>query len=143
MKIPQLSIFIENRSGKLAEITTALGDVGISIRAMSLADTSEFGILRMVVDDPARAHRILKDYGYAVSRTDVIAVEIDDRPGALGRLLQTLAGEGQNVDYLYAFVQKGGESAVMIMKPDDLDRAIETLTAKGISLLPCSRIVKM
>lgn len=143
MRIPQISIFVENKSGKLAEITTILGNAGISIRAMSLSDTSEFGILRMVVDDPQRAKRLLKDGGYAVSQTDVIAVQIRDRPGSLGALLSTLAAAGQNVAYIYAFIQKHAESAVMILKLNDPDRAIETLRANGIEPLAAEQVARM
>ena len=143
MKIPQLSIFIENKSGKLAEIATTLGDAGISIRAMSLSDTSEFGILRMVVDDPQRARRLLKDLGHAVSRTDVIAVEIPDQPGSLGSLLNTLAGGGHNVAYIYAFIQKYKESAVMILKVEDIEGALAVLSAAGVEILNNERLAMM
>ena len=143
MKIPQISIFVENKSGKLAEISTTLGDAGISIRAMSLSDTSEFGILRMVVDDPVRARRLLKDLGHAVSQTDVVAVEIPDRPGSLGSLLTTLAGGGHNVAYIYAFIQKYKESAVMILKVDDIDGTLAVLKDAGVVILSGERLAVM
>jgi hypothetical protein len=135
MKIQQLSIFIENRSGRLKNIATTLGDFNINIRAMSLADNKEFGILRLIVDETEKARELLKDHGFAVRLGQVIAVEIEDRPGALGSLLTVLESAALNVEYMYAFVQKNTDRAVMILKTDDLDRAIGALTAGSIRLL--------
>ncbi len=135
MKIPQLSIFVENKVGRLADIANTLGEIGANIRAMSLADTSEFGILRMVVDKTDAAQRVLRDAGYAVSRTDVIAVEIHDRPGELGRLLDALQAQGLNLEYMYAFVQKNADAAIMILRIADLEKATATLTAAGYTLV--------
>lgn len=140
MKIPQLSVFIENKVGRLAEIANTLGEIGANIRAMSLADTSEFGILRLVVDKPDNTRQVLKDYGYAVRQAEVLAVAIPDRPGELGRLLDALQQKGLNIEYMYAFVQKHSDSAVMILRLDDLDAAIETLTASGYELLSAEQI---
>jgi len=140
MKIPQLSVFIENKVGRLAEIANTLGEIGANIRAMSLADTSEFGILRLVVDKPEATRTVLKDYGYAVRQADVVAVAIPDRPGELGRLLDTLQRDGLNVEYMYAFVQKHSESAVMILRIEDLDAAMAAMTAAGYTLLTTEQI---
>lgn len=127
LKIEQISIFIENRSGRIALITSALGDAGVNIRAMSLADTSDFGILRLIVNDVEKAVDVLKQKGFTVRLSPVVAVEIKDRPGELGRFLTDLEEAGLNVEYMYAFVQKSGEHAVVIFRFEDLDHAIEVI----------------
>ena len=143
MRIPQLSVFIENKVGRLAEIANTLGEIGASIRAMSLADTSEFGILRLIVDDPENARKVLREYGYAVRLAEVIAVEIPDKPGQLGRLLDILKDDGLNIEYMYAFVQKHSDSAVMILRVEDLDNAVETLTGAGYVLLSADAVYNL
>lgn len=140
MKIPQLSVFIENKVGRLAEIANTLGEIGANIRAMSLADTSEFGILRLVVDKPEAARQVLRDYGYAVRQVDVVAVVIPDRPGELGRLLDVLQNAKLNVEYMYAFVQKQSDAAVMILRIEDIDAAITTMAAANYALLSADQI---
>lgn len=139
-RIPQLSLFIANSPGAMADIASILGDIGVNIRAMSLADTKDFGVLRMVLDDADRAQRVLKDYGYPVRRTEVIAVEIADRPGSLGRLLRVVADAGMNVEYMYAFVQKNGAQAVLIMRLDDPDAAVAGLQAAGVRVLAAEEL---
>ncbi|HLO26103.1 MAG TPA: ACT domain-containing protein, partial [Geobacteraceae bacterium] len=100
MKVEQISIFIENKSGRLAEIARILGDTGINIRALSLADTTDFGILRLIVNDREKAKLVLKENGFTVSKTEVVAVEVPDRPGGLSEILQTLDSESINVEYM-------------------------------------------
>src|SRR6266581_5489302 len=99
MKVEQISVFIENKSGRLAEIARLLGEAGINIRALSLADTTDFGILRLIVNDAEKAKAVLKERGFTVSKTEVVAVEIPDRPGGLADLLQVLDEGGINVEY--------------------------------------------
>ena len=140
MKIDQISVFIENRAGRLAAITTALGDEGINIRAMSLEDNSDFGILRLIVDDTQKAKKLLKERGFAVRLSDVIAVEIVDKPGELGNLLRVLEEASLNVDYMYAFVQKNMELAVMILRLDDLERGIGALRLNDYNLLTADKV---
>lgn len=140
MKVEQLSVFLENKAGRLAEVTRALAGAGINIRALSLADTSDFGILRLIVDDTDKAKTILKDAGFTVGCTSVVAVEVDDRPGGLDHILHSISGEGVNVEYMYAFVQKGGSSATLIFRFDLTDKAITVLTSKGIPIIPAERI---
>ncbi len=137
LKIEQISIFIENRSGRLAQITSALGGAEVNIRAMSLADTSDFGILRLIVNDVEKAVNVLKANGFTVRLSHVVAVEIDDRPGELGKFLTSVEKAGLNVEYMYAFVQKSGEHAVVIFRFEDLDHAIEKL--KGLDAMMLSR----
>jgi hypothetical protein len=140
MHVEQISIFIENKFGRLAEVTRVLGDAGINIRTLSLADTSDFGILRLIVNDAEKAKAVLKERGFTVSKTDVVAVEIPDRPGGLADILQVLDSDGINVEYMYAFVERCGENAVMIFRFDETDKAISTLTGKGFNVLPGTRL---
>ncbi|MFZ2041387.1 MAG: ACT domain-containing protein [Desulfobacterales bacterium] len=135
MKITQLSVFLENRAGRLADIATTLGDIGVNIRAMSLADTTDFGVLRLIVNDTAKARQVLKDLGFAVRLTEVLAVEIPDRPGELGRLLRIIEQAGLNLEYVYGFVEKNSDNAILIIRFDDLDRAIAAIQAKEIRIL--------
>ena len=140
MKVKQLSIFLENQSGRLAEVMGALGNEAINIRALSLADTSGFGILRLIVNDISKARTILHDKGFTVRETDVIAVEIPDQPGGLASVLKTLGENELNVEYMYAFVQKSAENAVVIFKIEDIDKAIEALHASNIRILSAQEV---
>jgi hypothetical protein len=143
MKVEQISIFIENKSGRLAEITRVLGEAGINIRALSLADTSDFGILRLIVNDGAKAATVLKENGFTVSKTEVVAVEVPDRPGGLSTILQTLDQEAINVEYMYAFAERCGGNAVIIFRFDETDKAITTLKAQNFSILDGSRLYNL
>jgi hypothetical protein len=143
MKVEQLSIFIENKSGRLAEVTRILGDVGINIRALALADTSDFGILRLIVNDVEQAKLVLKEKGFTVSKTEVVAVEVPDRPGGLSAILQTLDTERINVEYMYAFVERCGGNAVIIFRFDETDKAIAVLTANTFNILEGERLYSM
>ena len=140
MKVEQLSIFLENKAGRLAQVTKTLAEAGINIRALSLADTSDFGILRLIVNDTEKAINIMKEAGFTVGRTAVVAVEVDDKPGGLNNILEALSGQNVNVEYMYAFVQEGGGSATMIFRFDRIDQAIEVLKAKNIPSIPADRI---
>lgn len=135
MKVEQISIFLENKSGRLAEVTDVLAKGGINIRALSLADTADFGILRLIVNDTERAKEILKQNGFTVGKTEVIAVEVPDRPGGLAGILNVLKEKGVNVEYMYAFVQKSKENAIIIFRFDEIDRAIEGLSSAGVRIL--------
>ena len=143
MHVEQISIFIENKFGRLAEVTRTLGDAGVNIRTLSLADTSDFGILRLIVNDTDKAKAALKEKGFTVSKTEVVAVEIPDRPGGLADLLQVLDSEGINVEYMYAFVERNIENAVMIFRFDETEKAIATLAEKKFNVLPGERLYKM
>lgn len=143
MKVEQISIFIENKSGRLAEITRILGDAGINIRALSLADTSDFGILRLIVNDVETAKAVLKEKGFTVSKTEVVAVEIPDRSGGLASLLQTLDTNQINVEYMYAFVERCGDNAVIIFRFDETDKAIATLKDNGFIVLKGERLYNL
>ncbi|MBW2565571.1 MAG: ACT domain-containing protein [Deltaproteobacteria bacterium] len=135
MQVEQISVFLENRAGRLAEITRVLGEAGVSIRALSLADTSDFGILRLIVNDNDKAKAALKEHGFTVGITNVVAVEVEDRPGGLNHILEILSKEDINVEYMYAFVQHTGEYAVIIFRFDDIDAAVKILLDNNIKVL--------
>jgi hypothetical protein len=135
MKVEQISIFLENKSGRLAEVAGVLAAAGVNIRALSLADTTDFGILRLIVDQNDQAKKALKESGFTVGKTEVIAVEVPDRPGGLAQILRTLDAAAINVEYMYAFVQRSGDNAILIFRFDELDKAIQVLTQGGIRVL--------
>ena len=143
MKVEQISIFIENKSGRLAEVTEALGDAGVNIRALSLADTSDFGILRLIVDKTDLAKSTLKERGFTVNKTEVVAVEVPDRPKGLFGILQVLDRASVNVDYMYAFVERCGGNAVIIFRFDNPEEAIKVLTQHNVNVLQGDRIYSM
>jgi hypothetical protein len=134
-KVEQISVFLENRAGRLAEVTETIAGAGINIRALSLADTSDFGILRIIVSDNEKAKETLKEKGFTVGRTTVVPVEVPDEPGGLHSILDLLSSEGINVEYMYAFVQQSGLNAVMIFRFDRTDQAIEILHSRGVKVL--------
>ncbi|MHB8881207.1 MAG: ACT domain-containing protein [Thermodesulfovibrionales bacterium] len=135
MKVEQISIFLENKSGRLADVTNILASAGINIRALALADTTDFGILRLIVNDNEKAKSVLKENGFTVGKTEVIAVEVSDRPGGLAAILNVMRDTAINVEYMYAFIQKSGENAIIIFRFDELEKAIEVLRAAGIRIL--------
>ena len=143
MKVEQISIFIENKSGRLAEITRILGEASINIRALSLADTTDFGILRLIVDNVEKAKDVLKERGFTVNKTEVVAVEVPDRPGGLATILQTLDAGQINVEYMYAFVERCGGNAVIIFRFDETDKAIAALRASNFSILEGDRLYSL
>ena len=140
MKVEQISIFLENKPGGLEEVTRILKDAQINIRTLSLADTTDFGILRLIVNDVDAAALVLKTQGLRVSRTTVVAVEVPDRPGGLHGILEVLSTNGINVEYMYAFVERSGEHAVIIFRFDDTDTAIEVLQKNGLTVLPGAKL---
>jgi len=143
MKVKQISIFLENKAGRLAEVTGVLGKEGINIRALSLADTSDFGILRLIVNDPEKAAKALKGRGFTVGETEVLAVEVSDKPGGLGKILGILNEAGMNVEYMYAFVERSSDNAVIIFRFDNIDEAIRALLAKGVTILKGEKVYSL
>jgi hypothetical protein len=135
MKVEQISVFLENKPGALAEVTRFLGEGSINIRALSLADTKDFGILRLIVNDNEKAKAILVARGFTVRKTEVVAVEVPDRPGGLAEILKILFEAKVNVEYLYAFVQQSGENAIIIFRFDETDRAIQVLSQSKVKIL--------
>ena len=143
MKVEQISVFLENKSGRLAEVMRVLGSAGINIRALSIADTSDFGILRIIVNDKEKALKALKEKDFTVSKTEVVAVEVPDKPGGLAHILDLLDKKGVNVEYMYAFIERSSENAVIIFRFDGNDKAIEVLTAAGIVILDGSKVYNL
>jgi hypothetical protein len=135
MKVEQISIFIENQKGRLADVTRALGEVGVNIRALSLADTSDFGILRLIVDKIDLAREVLKEKNFTVNKTEVVAVKVPDRPLGLYGILEGLDKENVNVEYMYAFPGHYSENAIIIFRFDNTDEAIRILLENGVSVL--------
>lgn len=140
MIVEQISIFLENKTGRLVEVTKALADVGVNIRALSLADTSDFGILRLIVDNTEKAKLVLKEHGLTVGSTSVVAVEVDDTPGGLDHILRVLSAAGINVEYMYAFVQRASENATLIFRFDRTEQALDVLKQHNIPVLSADRI---
>ena len=135
MTIYQISVFIENKQGRLTEIVKALSGNGIDIRALSVADTTDFGILRLIVNDPEAAIKVLKAEGVTVSKTKVIGVSFADKTGALENVLEILSDAGIGVEYAYAFMTHSTNTSSVILRVDNHEEAIKTLTEKGVSLI--------
>lgn len=135
MKIQQLSIFAENKPGHLAGPCRLLAEQGVNIRALSLADTQKFGILRLIVSDASKGTKALEGAGYVVKTTEVVAVEVSDQPGGLAKVLSALEGSPTNIEYMYAFPFGHQGKAVLIFRFDDPDAAIQVLQAKGVAVL--------
>ncbi|HNY23107.1 MAG TPA: amino acid-binding protein [Treponemataceae bacterium] len=133
MKIQQISIFLENAAGRLAEVTRVLRDGGVNLRAIMIADTADFGILRVIVDDPAKAIKILSGAQFTTKTTDVLAVTISDKVGSLADVLALFQKNGINIEYLYAALDKVGETAVVIFKVEDIEKGLKVVQANGLS----------
>ncbi len=140
MRVEQISVFLENKAGRLAEVARVLGEAGINIRALSLADTSDFGILRLIVNDNEKAKAALKEHGFTVGKTDVVAVEVEDRPGGLSLILDVLSKKSINVEYMYAFVERSGKNAVMIFRFDDTDTAESLFRENNVRVLDAKTV---
>jgi hypothetical protein len=135
MKIKQISVFIGNKKGRLAMVTAALSKANIDIRALSLADTTDFGMLRMIVDDPEKCAAALKKHDFVVQETDVIAVEVPDAPGGLHSILKIFDANDINIEYVYAMVEKRKNAAAVIFRVEDHKKAVEVLAKNGIGLV--------
>jgi len=142
MIIKQLTVFLENKTGRLNEVSQLLGNAGINMSAMSLADTSEFGILRMMVSEPEKALSILKDAEFSARLTDVVCLNSPNEPGALARALDILSGEGVFIEYLYAY-SMDNRSANIVLKPDNIQKCIEVLQSHKLELVKASDMYKI
>ena len=142
MKIQQLSVFAENKPGHLAGPCRLLAEQGVDIRALSVADTQRFGILRLIVSDPAKATKILESAGHVVKATEVLAVEVADQPGGLAQVLTALEGTPVNIEYMYAFPFGHQGKAVLIFRFADPDAAICILQSKGVPVLAGDVLLK-
>ena len=132
MSVKQISVFLENKKGRLAEVTHTLSHERVNIRALSLADTADFGVLRIIVDNPEKCVSALKAHGFVAQVTDVVAVEVEDKPGGLARILEVLDNDNVNVEYMYAYVEKTGSNAIVICRIEDRERALQILAKHDI-----------
>ncbi|EIM63836.1 ACT domain-containing protein [Desulfobacter postgatei] len=139
----QISIFIENKEGRLAEVTAILRDAGVNIRALSLADTTDFGVLRLIVNDNDKATAALRNQGFTVGKTRVLAVEVNDEPGGLNQVLDPLSEQDVNVEYMYAFANPQCKNAIMIFRFDDIEKAKIILAEQGIKVIETEEISKL
>ena len=140
MKVEQISVFLENKAGRLFEVTGILYEAQVNIRALALADTSDFGVLRLIVDKNDRAVTALKENGFTVGKTEVVAVKIEDKPGGLHNILKHLKETNLNVEYMYSYMRRIGQNAVMIFRFDDVPAATQLLLEKGFSIVDGSEL---
>jgi hypothetical protein len=140
MRAEQISVFLENKAGRLAEVASILAEANVNIRALAVADTSDFGVLRLIVNDNQKAVDVLKNRGFTVGKTDVVAVEVEDRPGGLHRILDILHRAGINVEYMYAFVTQTGSNAIMIFRFDNVDEAVKCLLENSVTVINGSEV---
>lgn len=138
--VKQISIFLENKCGRLGDVTRTLGRHNINIRALTIADTSDFGILRLIVDQPEKAVEALKEEGFMASVTEVIAIEVPDEPGGLAGVLEYLEEAGINIEYLYSFVEKPEQDALILMRVENIAKASEIFRSKNIKVLEGERL---
>ena len=138
MLIKQLSIFLENKKGRFTEVANILGEAGINMTAFTVAENSDFGILRLVVSDSDKAKQLLKEHRYAVSVTDVVCVQCPNKPGALAVIMSIITNAGIFVEYMYAF--SSGQKALVIIRPDDLEKTVQELSENKIELLAANEL---
>ncbi|MBF0484623.1 MAG: ACT domain-containing protein [Candidatus Omnitrophica bacterium] len=135
MKITQISVFLENKKGRLYEAASVLGQNKVNIRALTIAESQDFGVLRIVVDNPEKGLEVLKANGFMASFTDIVAVEVGDDPGGLAAVLKVFADTGVNIEYMYAFVEKNTDKALMVFRFDNTDEAIKVLQKNNINVV--------
>ncbi len=140
MFVKQISIFLENKSGRLAEVTSILGDSNIDISALSIADTTDYGILRLIVNKPEKAEEVLRSNGLTMSVTSVIAIGVKDEPGGLAKALRVLESGGIEIEYMYAFVSKREEEAMVIIKTGTPEKTVDLLKNNGIDVLSSEEV---
>lgn len=133
--VKQVSVFLENKEGRLVRALKYLGENSINIRALSIAETADFGILRLIVDKPEKASSVLKNAGFRVIETDVLAVEVSDEPGGLAQILGYLAKEKINIEYMYAFLARKSDDAIVIFRVEDRKKATQVLEEAGAKVL--------
>lgn len=135
MKITQISIFLENSKGRLFEVCSLLGKNKVNIRALNIAENGDFGVLRMVVDKPAEAVDLLKKNNFVANQTDIIAIEVEDRPGGLSDILKVFSDTDLNIEYMYGFIEKSSDKALMVFRFDNIDKALATLKKNNIKVI--------
>lgn len=143
MKITQISVFLENRKGRLYEACSLLGENKINIRALTVAESQDFGVLRIVVDKPQEALNILKSNGMVASFSEIVAVEVEDKPGGLAAVLRILRDNNINIEYMYGFVEKFSAKALLVFRFENIDKAIAVLKKHKVRIVEKDRIVKL
>lgn len=143
MSLKQLTVFVENKQGTLVDITDTLATNGVNLRALSIADTQDFGLLRLIVNDNDTAANALKEKGYILKVTEVVGVKIGDQPGKLSKALAVLADAAVNVEYLYAFMARTERHAYVVIRPTDNDAAENALEAAGFHLITDADVEKL
>ena len=141
--VKQISVFLENKCGRLVKITQILGKNNINIRALTIADTSDFGILRIIVDQPEKANQVLKEEGFIVTETEVVAVEVSDDPGGLAGILTYLEEAEINIEYLYSFVEKPAQDALILMRLDNAEKGVEVLQKNNVTIIEGEHIYSL
>ena len=143
MLVKQISVFLENKSGRLAEVTKILGSHDIDISALSIADTTDFGVLRLIVNKPEQAEKVLVENGFTVSCTSVIAIAVPDEPGGLASALEVLKNGSVGIEYMYAFVGKSSSDALVILRVEEPEKAIELLKNMNIKVLSAEEVYNL
>ena len=143
MFIKQVSAFIENKPGRLCRITKALGEKGIDIIAMSIADTTNFGIMRCIVNQPEKAMQAIRDAGFTASITEVLAVEVPDVPGGLARILDELHKAGISIEYLYSFVRRKADCALILFRVEDNEKTLRLFEEIGVNTLSEEQVYEL
>ena len=143
MKVTQISVFLENKKGRLYDAIRILGEKGIDIKTLTIAENEDFGVLRMIVNHPEQSLEVLKAHNFVASITEIVAVEVEDHPGGLAKVLKVLDENKINIEYMYAFVEKCADKAVLVFRFDDMDKAIDILTKNGIRVVGKKDIVNL
>lgn len=143
MKLRQISVFLENKKGRLYEVCKLLGQNKINIRALTIAETEDFGVLRIVVDRPEFALQVLKSNGFISRFSEIVGVEVEDKPGGLAEILKVLADNDINVEYMYGFLEKSGDKALLVFRFEDPDTAIDVLIKNNIKVLKKEDVVNL
>ncbi len=143
MTIKQISVFLENKKGRLAQVTSILKENNIDISAISIADTTNFGIIRMIVNKPELAIQVIKASGFTVNTAEVLAVEVPDSPGGLHHVLDILNRNHIGIEYLYSFVRRPSQSALILFRVDDTENSIKVLMDEGINILPSKEVFEL
>ena len=142
MLIKQISVFLENKAGKLSDVINTIGENGIDIYALSIADTTDYGIIRLIVNDPEKAREVLSEQGMIVKRTEVLGVIIEDKPGGLVNVLDVLTKNDIGIEYIYAFIGKNEKGATVVMKPDMMEEAQKLLSSNGFEIVSGEELYK-
>jgi hypothetical protein len=143
MKLTQISVFLENRKGRLYDVCSLLGKNKINIRALTIAETEKFGVLRIVVDKPDKAMQVLKKNNFVANITDIVAVEVEDKPGGLAAILKILSSHNINLEYMYGFVEKTSDKALLVFRFDDPDKAIAVFKKNKIKVVGSKEIKEL